>query len=363
MNKMGFGFLRLPQIETDGEKRIDMEATCAIVDRFMEKGGKYFDTAYTYLGGKSETTLRDTLVKRYPRDSFMICDKLAGYKARSYEDCEKQFAEMLERCGVEKFDVFMLHWLNSKNYAMAESYDEFRFLNDVKASGKADRIGFSFHDSPELLDEILTKHPEVDCVLIQLNYLDWLSPTLQAKNLYDTVVKHGKSVIVMEPVKGGSLAQLPEDVAAMLPGKTLAEWAVAFAQSLEKVEIVLSGMNTVEQIDSNMQEIEPLTEAEVSLLMEAADKLRSSIAVECTACGYCLSHCPRKIAIPDYMSLYNEYARNPSDGWKMDHMYASIAAVSAKASECLDCKACERNCPQKLPITETLQKLVKAFEK
>ena len=243
MNKMGYGFLRLNRKDVNGLLEPDIEYASQLVDLYMEKGGRFFDTAYTYLGGKSETALRDALVKRYPRDAYMICDKLAGYNARSYEDCEKQFKDMQERCGIEKFDVLMLHWLNKKNYEMAEAYDEFKFISDMKAAGKADRIGFSYHDSPELLDEILIKHPEVDCVLIQINYLDWLSPTLQAKKLYEVLRKHEKAIFVMEPIKGGSLAKLPDDVAEMIPGRSPAAWALAFAQGLEGVEVVLSGMN------------------------------------------------------------------------------------------------------------------------
>jgi len=166
MNKMGYGFLRLPMVETDGKKRIDIEMCCRLVDRFLEKGGRYFDTAYTYLKGESETALCEALVKRHPRDSYMIADKLPGYNVKCYEDNEKYFSEMLERCGVDRFDVFMLHWLTAGNYRKAEEMNEFGFMRDVKARGQADRIGFSFHDSPELLDEILTAHPEVDCVLV-----------------------------------------------------------------------------------------------------------------------------------------------------------------------------------------------------
>jgi len=366
MNKMGYGFLRLPMIENDGEKKIDFELTCALVDSFLAKGGRYFDTAYTYLKGQSETMLRDALVKRHPRDSFMIADKLPGYKVKSYEDNEKYFGEMLERCGVERFDVFMLHWLTAGNYRIAEEMNEFGFMRDVKARGQADRIGFSYHDSPELLDKILTEHPEVDCVLIQVNYLDWNSATLQAKQLYDVVTAHGKSVMVMEPVKGGSLAKLPEDVAAKLaeanPDMTPAAWALKFAQSLENVEVVLSGMNTLEQIEENMCDIASITEKETETLMEAAEMLRSTIAVNCTACGYCLSHCPKKIAIPRYMALYNDYARNPGEGWKMQHVFDYIAAENGRPSECIGCGMCEKNCPQKLDIIETLKKVAKAFE-
>ena len=365
MNKMGFGFLRLPTVEADGVKKIDFDMCCRLVDSFLAKGGRYFDTAYTYLKGESETMLRESLVKRHPRDAYMIADKLPGYKVKSYEDNEKYFAEMLERCGVEKFDVFMLHWLTAANYRIAEEMNEFGFLRDVKARGQADRIGFSFHDSTELLDEILTAHPEVDCVLVQINYLDWNSLTLQAKQLYDVIVKHGKSVMIMEPVKGGSLAKLPDDVAAKLaavdPSMSPAAWALKFAQSLENVEVVLSGMNTLEQIDENMRDIEPISGDETAVLMEAAEMLRSTIAVPCTACGYCLSHCPKKLVIPEYMSLYNEVARNPGESWKMQHIYDSIAAKGGKASDCISCGMCEKNCPQKLEIIETLKKNAKAF--
>lgn len=366
MNKMGYGFLRLPTIEENGEKRIDFGLTCRLVDSFIAKGGRYFDTAYTYLKGESETMLREALVKRYPRDSYMIADKLPGYNVKSYEDNEKYFNEMLGRCGVDRFDVFMLHWLTAGNYRIAEEMNEFGFMRDVKARGQADRIGFSYHDSPELLDEILTAHPEVDCVLIQVNYLDWNSATLQAKQLYDVAAKHGKSVMVMEPVKGGSLAKLPDDVAAKLaevnPDLSPAAWALKFAQFLENVEVVLSGMNTLEQIEENMRDIEPITAEETAALMEAAEMLLSAIAVNCTGCGYCAPHCPKKIAIPRYLSLYNDYARAPGDGWKMQHAFDAIAAGNGKPSECAACGMCEKNCPQKLPITGTLQKVAGAFE-
>ena len=366
MNKMGFGFLRLPAIEENGAKQIDFDMCCKLVDSFLEKGGKYFDTAYTYLKGQSETMLRDALVKRHPRDSFMICDKLPGYNVKSYEDNEKYFNEMLERCGVEYFDVFMLHWLTAGNYRIAEEMNEFGFMRDVKARGQAGRIGFSYHDSPELLDKILTEHPEVDCVLVQINYLDWNSASLQAKQLYDVITAHGKSVMVMEPIKGGSLVKLPEDAAAKLaevnPDMTPAAWALNFAQSLENVEIVLSGMNSLSQIEENMRDIEPLTEKENGALMEAAEILRGTIAVPCTACGYCLSHCPRKLVIPEYMALYNEVVRNPRESWKMQHIYDGITAKGGRSTDCIGCGMCEKHCPQQLSIIETLKKTAKTFE-
>lgn len=363
MNKLGFGFLRLPTL--DESREVDLEACKALVDCYLARGGRYFDTAYTYLDGQSEIMLREALVKRYPRDAYEICDKMAGYQIQSPEDCERMLAEQLERCGVEKFDVYMLHWLNRENYAICEKFDELGFLERVKARGQADKIGFSYHDSPELLDEILTAHPSVDRVLLQLNYLDWNSPTLQAKELYEVAARHGKEIAVMEPVKGGSLAALPADVAAKLqewnPGASPAEWALRFAQSLPGVHTVLSGMNTVAQVEENLQPVEPLTEQETAMLLELAESMRRKIAIACTGCGYCFSHCPNEIAIPQYFALYNAYAREPGEGWKMEHIYQKHSATYGKASDCVACGSCEAHCPQKLPIIETLQKVAAAF--
>lgn len=365
MNKLGFGFLRLPMNEINGEKRIDMELTRRMVDRFIEMGGKYFDTAYTYLGGQSETTLREALVRRYPRDSYIIADKLPGYKAKTYEDCKRYFDEQLVRCGVEKFDVYLLHWLNRANYDICEKLDEFRFLRELKEKGLADRIGFSYHDGPELLDEILTKHPCVDIVQLQINYLDWLSPALRAGECYDVARKHGKRVVIMEPVKGGSLAKLPENAVKRLADASTdspARFALRFAQSLDNVDIVLSGMSELAQVDENMRDMPRISNAEHALALEIAEMLRSYIAVPCTGCAYCAAHCPKKIAIPEYFALYNEYARMPGEGWKMQHAYDENAQTRGRASECIECRQCEINCPQGLEISGLLKKVAKAFE-
>ena len=246
INKLGFGFLRLPK--KDGE--LDWQTICSMVDVFMDGGGVFFDTCYTYLNGLSEAAIRKCVVERKHRDSFQLCDKLPGYLFKSYEDCQKYFDEELSRCGVEWFDILMLHWLNDENYAIAEKYDEFRFLREKKAEGKVKRIGFSYHGDAALLDRILTAHPEVDVVLMQLNYLDWESEGIQSRKCYETCLRHGKSVMVMEPVKGGTLAKLPEDAEAKLravhPNWTPSDWALRFVQSLPGVEIALSGMGTVE---------------------------------------------------------------------------------------------------------------------
>lgn len=228
MNKMGFGFLRLPH--TSGGT-LDMDLLNQMVDAFLERGGTYFDTAYTYLGGQSEIALREAVVKRHPRDRFQIADKLPSWMVHSTKDCQRYFHEQRERCGVDFFDVYLLHWLNQKNYEVCERYDEFAFLRELKAQGKVGKIGFSYHDSAALLDEILTAHPETEIVQLQLNYTDWDSAAIEGRKCYDTAVRHGKSIVVMEPVKGGTLAKLPQKAEDLLKAHrpdSPAHWALRF---------------------------------------------------------------------------------------------------------------------------------------
>lgn len=366
MNKTGFGYLRLPQLDTETGKVVDLDAVNALTDTFLSLGGDYFDTAYTYLEGRSEDALRRCLVERHPRESFRVATKLPGYKMKNMAQCEACFAEQLTRCGVEYFDVYLLHWLNDKNDAIAEEMDQFSFLQRLKAEGKAKKVGFSYHDSPELLDRILTQHSEVDYVQLQLNYLDWESPALQARKLYEVAERHGKKIIVMEPVKGGQLAKLPPAAEALLrekdPNASMASWAVRFAMSLPAVEIVLSGMNELGQVRDNMRDLYPLTEEEKDLLLRAAELIRSQTAIPCTGCSYCTDGCPMAIPIPQYFALYNEYARSPAESWKMTHAYKTLAGKGGKATDCITCRMCEGSCPQKLPITEHLQAVGKAFE-
>lgn len=366
MNKTGFGFLRLPRLDPGNEKSVDYTVLNAMVDRFLALGGDYFDTAYTYLGGISEEAIRKAVVERHPRDSFRIADKLPGYMAKSDGDCQRILSESLNRCGVEYFDVYLLHGLNEENYEIAESLGQFRFLESVRETGRARKIGFSYHDSPELLDRILTEHPEVDCVQLQINYLDWESPVLQARKLYETAIRHGKPVIVMEPVKGGNLASLPEEAEAILrrldPASSTASWAIRFASAPEQVEIVLSGMNTMEQMEDNMRPVRPLDPRELKALEEIARLLRSGTAVPCTGCGYCTADCPVGMPIPGFFALYNEYSRNPGEDWKMQYVYDDLVRHGAKASACLGCGQCEKRCPQKIGVISFLEKIGKVFE-
>lgn len=359
-SKLGFGFLRLPK---QGEE-FDWDAIDEMVDAFMAGGGTFFDTCYTYLDGMSEYGIRRCVVERKPRNSFQLCDKLPGYLC--YADCQRYFDEELSRCGVEWFDVLMLHGLDDENYAIAEKFDQFRFLREKKAGGKAKRIGFSFHGNAALLDGILTAHPEVDVVLLQVNYLDWESEGIQSRRCYETALRHGTSVMVMEPVKGGTLAAVPEEAEAKLravhPDWTPADWALRFVQSLPGVEVCLSGMGSAAQVQANIRPFEPLTEEETALLAEAAQIIRGKTAIGCTGCGYCVAHCPNHIPIPQYIRLYNEITRYPGDDWKIIPTYNQMTLSAGRASRCIGCKACEKRCPQKLEIAAHMKAIAEKME-
>ena len=363
--KTGFGFLRLPHLNGD-KKNIDYSVLNAMVDRYFELGGNYFDTAYPYLDGVSEEAIRKAVVERYPRSRFRLANKLPGYQAKDLTTCRAYFEESLRRCGVDSFDVYLLHWLNEAHYAIAEKYDQFAFLRQLKEAGLARKIGFSYHDGPELLDRILTEHPEVDYVLLQINYLDWNSVSIQARRSYEVAAKHGKKVLVMEPVKGGTLASVPPQAEALLralrPEESIPSWGIRFAADQEAVEIVLSGMNTLAQIEDNARLFPPLTAEEKEALEQCAQIIRANTKVGCTGCSYCTSHCPKGIPIPRYFALYNEYWQDVRHSFKMQHAYDALKKEQS-AEACIGCHACEKNCPQKLEIPRLLADMVQVFTK
>lgn len=284
---------------------------------------------------------------------------------RSAQDCQRYFDEQRERCGVDYFDVYLLHWLNQKNYEVCERYDEFAFLRELKVQGKVGRIGFSYHDSAALLDEILTAHPETEVVQLQINYLDWESAAIEGRKCYEIAVKYGKSVVVMEPVKGGTLTKLPpkaEEFFQAHNSDSPACWALRFAQSLPQVDIVLSGMSNLEQVLENMENVEPLTEQEQSIVQQAACIIEEETAIACTGCRYCTAACPQGIPIPDFFAMYNAYRRNPGEDWKIQPIYQRMASDHAKANDCIQCGQCESHCPQKLKIISRLKEVADALE-
>lgn len=362
MNKLGFGFLRLPKLFDS----YDWDTVSQMVDLYMAGGGDYFDTCHNYLDGNSDIAIGKCVAARKDRSSFRLAEKIPGYSCKSDEDLQRHFDESLERCGVSYFDVLMLHCLTIRNYETAEKYDQFRFLREKKSAGLAKRIGFSYHGNAALLDEILTRHPEVDVVLLQLNYLDWEAAGIESRKCYETCVKHGKSIIAMEPVKGGTLAKLPEEAEQLLravhPDWTPADWALRFVQSLPGVEICLSGMNTLEQMQANIRPFAPLTENEIALLAQVREIIEKDTAIGCTGCGYCAPHCPKNIPIPQYIKMYNELSRLPSDIWKFKATYRHMILSQGKASDCIGCHSCEKYCPQNLPIAEHMKTISEKFD-
>ncbi len=361
----GFGFLRLPHIDPNDISNVDLDAAKEMVDLYLSRGFRYFDTAYTYLNYKSEIFLRQALVERYPRDRFAIATKLPCSLLKQGRTAEEIFANQLEKCGVDYFDVYLLHGLDAADARTAEEYGCFDFLKQQKAEGKVKHIGFSFHDTADVLDDILTRHPEMDVVQIQLNYLDWDNEIIQSGACHAVCRKHGKPIIVMEPVKGGTLANLPAQAQALLEGESPARRAIRFAASQEGVAVVLSGMSTLAQVEENtafMADFMPLTQAETQALEKIKEIVRTSVAIPCTGCSYCTEDCPVGIPIPRYFGLYNEQKR---DGWQVnaEGRYMELTKTFSPAGACLGCGQCQKKCPQKLPIIDHLKAVSQAFDR
>ena len=358
MPKLGFGLMRLP--EKDGQ--IDIEHVKRMVDKYMEMDMNYFDTAYVYHGGKSEVAAREALVKRYPRESFMIATKLPAWEIKQESDIERIFEEQLERAGVEYFDLYLLHSIeDGSNYDTYVKYDCFKWGMKKKEEGKIKHFGFSYHGSPELLEEILDAHPEVEFVQIQLNYLDRTNPVVRSEALYNILHERNIPIIVMEPIRGGMLASLsPEQEAkykAIRPDKSIASWALRYVGSLPGVMTILSGMSTEEQMDDNIgtfTNFEPVSDEEMQAIDDVTADILSIPQIGCTACKYCTPGCPMSISIPDVFRTINTLRRYPDD-WRAKNFYSGVASRGGRAGDCIACGQCEGVCPQHLHIIDLLK--------
>jgi len=373
MKKLGFGLMRLPVTDPNNAASVDVEQVKRMVDLFLANGFTYFDTAIMYNDFASQRVAKEALVDRYPRDSFTLATKLHNAFFDSFEGRDRVFNEQLEQTGAGYFDYYLIHGIEAGSYPHYEKYDCFNWLLDKKAKGLVKHAGFSFHDTPELLDEILTKYPQMEFVQLQINYLDWESEWIHSRKVYEVACRHGKPVIVMEPVKGGTLAKVPAEAEALLkarePELSVPSWAIRFAASLDNVMMVLSGMTTEAQMRDNlsiMEHFRPLTEEEKALTQRVAEIINAQIAIPCTGCSYCTEGCPMQIPIPRYFSLYNEDMREnlKEKGWTVNFTnYAKLAEQFAPASACVGCGQCEGVCPQHLPIPDLMKEAAGLFDK
>ena len=363
--KLGFGLMRLPTLN-NGE--IDIEQVKQMADAFLENGFTYFDTSYVYHNGKSEDALKQAVVMRHPRESFTIATKFPTFAVQTEDQVEPIFAQQLKNLGTSYVDYYLLHILNTKLYngvdgkgGVVKTCHLFDHVRQWKRQGKVRHMGFSFHDSAELLDQILTENPDVEFVQIVINYFDWESSFIQSRACYEIIRRHGKKVVVMEPVKGGCLAALPEaseqKLKAIDPDASPASWALRFAATQEGVLTVLSGMSNLAQMEDNlsfMRDFRPLNGEEREIIRKAQRLRGRSSAVPCTACHYCTEGCPKGIAIPEIFSAMNLQLAN-GQLEEARKAYGKAAPEGRRASDCIGCGQCERACPQHLKVTEHLR--------
>ena len=360
----GFGCMRLPM---NGDQ-VDIAETTRMVDEFLAQGFNYFDTAHGYIGGKSELALKECLTSRYPREAYSLTDKLTDSYFKTETDIRPFFESQLEACGVDYFDFYLMHSQNADNFKKFKACRAYETAFALKAEGRIRHVGLSFHDRAEVLDQILTEYPQIEVVQIQFNYLDYDDIAVQSRKCYEVCRKHGKPVLVMEPVKGDSLVNLPEEAKKVLDdlhGGSPASYAIRFAAGFPGMMMVLSGMSDLEQMKDNlsyMRDFKPLNETELAAVNKVQEIFHKMNMIPCTACRYCVEGCPKQISIPDLFAIMN--IKQLHHDWNADYYYEEVhTAPGRRASDCLKCGKCEKICPQHLPIRKLLEEIAKEFDK
>ncbi|AWX31586.1 aldo/keto reductase [Methanosphaera sp. BMS] len=372
MKKMGFGMMRLPLTDENDLKSINQEEVNKMADIFMENGFNYFDTAYPYHDGLSEVALKKAVVERYPRDSFVIADKLPLFLITKDEQLEQIFNQQLERCGVDYFDYYLLHNVSGFSEAGFIDVDSFSFVKKLKEDGKIKKMGLSTHANAEYLDNILKNHPEIEFVQLQVNYLDWENDGVESRKCVEVAKKYNLPVIVMEPLKGGFLANIPPEAEKIMkeynPDASAVSWALKYVASMDEVFMVLNGVSSLEQMEENikiMDSHEKLNPDEYEIISSVIDIINSKITVPCTKCNYCISTCPVNINIPKLFDFYNnQKIENIQTFTAVGNAYVNYSKIESNgiASECIQCGKCVKECPQHINIPEVMEDVKKTFE-
>ena len=372
MSKLGMGLMRLPLMDENDQTSIDYEEVNKMVDAYMDAGFDYFDTAFVYHEGVGEAAFRKCVVERYPRESFKIATKLPLFVITEESQLEPIFAQQLENCGVDYIDYYMLHNVSGFTENAWKNVDLYSFIQKKKEEGYIKHIGISTHGNAEFLEEILFEHPELEFVLLQINYLDWEDEGIESRKCLEVARKYNKQVMIMEPYKGGFLADVPEEAEKIMkeynPDRSVVSWAMRFVANIEDVEVVLTGASNLEQLESNIQEFndaDPLNDEEMEIISQVSEIINSNITVDCTKCRYCVDTCPEDIDIAKIFDLYNKHKLLETDEWtQFGNAYLNYSKLDGVgiASDCIECENCIEECPQQINIPEVLKDVAKTFE-